>query len=299
MIGSLFTGIGGLDLGLERAGLGPVVYQAESDAYCRRVLARHWPEVRRFSDVREVSGVRADVICGGFPCQPVSVAGRRRAQADERWLWPLFAAQIEAQRPRAVVIENVPGLRSAGLRDVLADLASLGLDAEWSDLAACDVGAPHKRQRLFLVATDPNRVDIRDQPGWLGRSLRSACAAVNRPHLGERVAADAVRLGQQGRHGDAPAESARSAEPTGFRAESLAHAGSVRRLESAVRFAEIRGWSRVCGWSLNSAPRVHDGLPRGLVSARRRALGNAVVVRCAELVGMALRGVLERAEVAA
>lgn len=156
----------------------------------------------------------------------------------------------------------MPGLRTAGLRDVLADLAALGFDAEWTDLAAVDVGAPHKRQRLFLVATDPDRVTVRDEPGWLGRSVRAACQAV-------------------------------PGRPGAWRDPSKADC--VRRLESAIRFAEKRGWSRVCGWSLNSPARVDDGIPRGLVGARRRSLRNAVVVRCAELVGMALRSVLEMA----
>lgn len=125
------------------------------------MLERHWTEVLRFNDLREVSGVRADVICAGFPCQPHSVAGKRLADADERWLWPDIARQIEAQRPRAAVLENVPGLRTSGLRRVLADLAALGFDAEWHCFGAVDVGAPHKRERIWIVATDAHRVAIR------------------------------------------------------------------------------------------------------------------------------------------
>ena len=175
-IGSLFSGVGGLELGLERAGFGPVIWQAEIDPYCRAVLARHWPDARRFADVREVRrGVadRVDVVCGGFPCQPVSVAGKRLAQADARWLWPEYARVARELQPACVVAENVPGLRSAGLRDVLADLAELGFDVEWSHLSAAEVGAPHKRVRVWIVATHPDRIDVREQPGWLSR----ACGA--------------------------------------------------------------------------------------------------------------------------
>lgn len=89
-IGSLFSGIGLLELGLERAGLGDVAWQAEIDPYCRAVLARHWPDAVRYSDVREVTSeaTRVSVMCGGFPCQPFSVAGKRSGLSDERWLWP-------------------------------------------------------------------------------------------------------------------------------------------------------------------------------------------------------------------
>lgn len=181
-IGSLFSGIGGLELGLERAGLGPVMWQAEWDPYCRAVLRRHWPSASRFADVREVTrgAARVDVVCGGFPCQPVSVAGQRLAQADERWMWPEFARILRDVEPRAAVVENVPGLRTAGLRDVLAGLADLGFDAEWTCVAAGEdprrahgwphAGAPHERRRLFLVATHPDRAEVREQPGWLGRA---------------------------------------------------------------------------------------------------------------------------------
>lgn len=152
--GSLFAGIGGLDLGLERAGL-ECRWQVEIDPFYREILERHWPEVPKYGDVRELSGSAleaVDVICGGFPCQPVSLAGRRKGEADPRWLWPEFARLVDEVRPRFVVVENVPGLRSLGGAEVIADLASLGYDAEWDSVSAASIGAPHIRERLFIVA---------------------------------------------------------------------------------------------------------------------------------------------------
>lgn len=155
-VGSLFSGIGGLDLGLERAGLGPVLWQAESDPYCRRVLARHWPEAKRYADVRNIRRGRVpevDVVAGGFPCQDVSLAGSGEGLRGRRsGLWSEFARVVRELRPRAVVVENVSALRRRGLDEVLADLASLGFDATWDCLPAAAVGAPHRRDRLFLVA---------------------------------------------------------------------------------------------------------------------------------------------------
>lgn len=154
---SLCSGVGGLELGLERAGVGIVETQIEIDLYCRRVLDKHYPHARRMLDIkrawRDVG--RHNVVCAGFPCQPVSVAGKRKAQNDERWLWPYVAAAIEVASPQLVVLENVTGLRSAGLRDVLADLAEIGFDATWDHLSAADVGAPHIRPRIFIAAWRP------------------------------------------------------------------------------------------------------------------------------------------------
>jgi DNA (cytosine-5)-methyltransferase 1 len=157
---SLFAGIGGLELGLERAGM-TTVGQVELDPYCQRVLARHWPEVPRHDDVRTApawwlgeSRPRVDVVCGGFPCQPFSEAGSRLGIADERWGWPWFADVVRAVRPGYVVVENVAALlrHTDAFGAVLGDLAALGFDAQWSVLSACSVGAPHTRERLFLVA---------------------------------------------------------------------------------------------------------------------------------------------------
>ena len=152
--GSLFAGIGGIDLGLERAGM-TCRWQVEIDPWCRRVLAKHWPDVPRYGDIREISVEeleRVDLVCGGFPCQPISLAGRRRGQDDERWLWPEFARILRALRPRYALLENVPGLLDMGFGDVLGDVAECGYDAEWECISACAVGAPHPRARLFIVA---------------------------------------------------------------------------------------------------------------------------------------------------
>lgn len=157
-IGSLFSGIGGLELGLER-GIGNgahTVWQVEQSEYCRAVLAKHWPDATRYDDVRTVGRsnlASVDVVCGGFPCQDVSHAGKREGIGGARsGLWSEYARIVRELRPHYVVVENVTGLLDRGFGVVLGDLAALGYDAEWSVLSACAVGAPHTRERVFVVA---------------------------------------------------------------------------------------------------------------------------------------------------
>src|SRR5262249_47093545 len=158
--------------------------------------------------------------------QPVSVAGRRLAKDDERWLWPEYARITSELRPAIVVIENVPGLYSAGLRDVLSDLANLGFDAEWTRASAGEAGANHLRERLFLVATDPQRVGVRVEPGWLRRTFESERASFDRVVVEEGFSSDTDEM---------------------------------RRLEQSRQIAEKRGWAEHCGWSLGPIARVDDG----------------------------------------
>ena len=153
-IGSLFSGIGGLELGLEWAGVGHTVWQVGREPFCLDVLAKHWPDAQRFDDVRTVGAHNlepVDVICGGYPCQPFSHAGDRGGSADPRHLWPEFARIIRELRPRFAVLENVAAHLSLGFGDVLGDLAGMGYDAEWGVLRASDFGAPHKRARVWVV----------------------------------------------------------------------------------------------------------------------------------------------------
>lgn len=154
-IGSLFSGIGGLEMGLEMLGLGPVLWQCDADPYARAVLAHHWPNVHRFDDVRSIDATapRPDIICGGFPCQDISNAGKRAGIRGARsGLWSEFARIIRVLRPRIVFVENVAALAARGLDRVLGDLAALGFDAEWDCFSAAEVGAPHIRRRLFVLA---------------------------------------------------------------------------------------------------------------------------------------------------
>ena len=180
-VGSLFAGIGGFDLGLERAGF-DVRWQVEIDPFCRQVLAKHWPDVRRYEDVRTVGshswanrimddmahsgcgdapscpqtyyGLEpVDVICGGFPCQDISLAGSGDGLDGERsGLWREMARIVREVGPSYVYVENSPILTSRGLGRLLGDLAELRFDAEWGVLGACDVGAHHIRKRIWVLA---------------------------------------------------------------------------------------------------------------------------------------------------
>jgi len=155
----LFSGIGGFSIGLERAGMHTVAF-CDSEPFCRAVLAKHWPGVPCYDDVRTLTssrlaadGISVDVICGGFPCQDISTAGKGAGLNGERsGLWREYARLIGEIRPRYVIVENVAALLYRGLSDVLGDLASLGYDAEWHCIPASHIGAPHRRDRIWIVA---------------------------------------------------------------------------------------------------------------------------------------------------
>ena len=158
---SLFAGIGGLDLGLERAGM-ECVAQVEIDDFCQKVLTKHWANVPKFKDVRDVGKHNlptADLICGGFPCQDVSLAGNRAGlQGKRSTLWSEFHRIVCEIRPRWILIENVPGLLSSDngefARKIFRELAASGYDAEWRIIPAAAVGALHLRERLFILSYD-------------------------------------------------------------------------------------------------------------------------------------------------
>ena len=152
----LFSGIGGFSLGLERTGGFETVAFCEIDPFCRRVLAKHWPHVRQFEDVTKLRGEDVgpvDVICGGFPCQDISLAGKGAGLAGERsGLWGDFARLIGELGPSFVLVENVTALLDRGISDVLGDLAALRYDAEWHCISASAAGAPHIRDRVWILA---------------------------------------------------------------------------------------------------------------------------------------------------
>ena len=157
---SLFAGIGGFELGLERTGGFVTVAQCEINPFCRKVLNKHWPKVKRYEDIRELNaatlsrdGIEVDAICGGFPCQDISTAGKGAGLNGARsGLWAEFNRLICELEPRVVFLENVSALLSNGMGRILGDLADCGYDAEWQSIPAWAFGLPHNRSRTWIVA---------------------------------------------------------------------------------------------------------------------------------------------------
>lgn len=148
---SLFSGIGGLDLAAEWAGIKTVMF-CEKDLFCQQILRKHWPDVPIATDVKNVKGFPVDVVCGGYPCQPFSTSGKRLGQSDERHIWPEMFRVIKESKPTWVVCENVKGHITLGFDEVCNDLETAGYETRAFVLPACAVGAPHKRERVFIVA---------------------------------------------------------------------------------------------------------------------------------------------------
>ena len=256
-VGSLFSGIGGLDLGLERAGF-EVRWQCESDPFARRVLAKHWPDVPCYPDAwtltDDVGAV--DVLAGGYPCQPFSFAGRRAGEDDPRNLWPAYLRALRLLRPGHALLENVPGHLSLGFGRVLADLAALGYDTEWTCLPAAAVGAPHLRWRLFAIA-HAECGGLRDEPVTDGGC--SGAAVLGDDGAPWDVVADTFSLGLVGRsHIPTPAWT------SGRNVVEGSHAWATEP----------------------DVGRVAYGVPNRV--DRLRTLGNAVVPQVAELIGRRL-----------
>lgn len=260
-IGSLFSGIGGLELGLERAGVGHTVWQVERDSFCRRVLAKHWPLVERYEDVCKVGSASlsvVDVICGGFPCQDVSGAGKGAGLAGARsGLWNEYRRIVSETRPRFVIVENVASGARRWLPHVRRDLHLLGYRTRAIALSAFDVGAPHVRRRVFVLAANTERVELRNEQGWSRGPSRQGAPE--------------------------PANDGAS--------RPAAHADSVRELQSQGSERQQWRWSRNgSGWQAEPPVcGVDDGPARRLDRARRlKVLGNAVVPQCAEVIGRIL-----------
>jgi len=173
----LFSGIGGFSLGLDRTGGFETVAFCEIEPFPQKVLAKHWPGVPIYDDVRTLTserlasdGIAVDAICGGFPCQDISTTGKGAGLAGERsGLWSEIARLTSELRPSYVIVENVSALLSRGLGTVLGDLAALGYDAEWHCIPASYVGAWHRRDRIWILAY-PNQKHI--QGGIKGPILR-------------------------------------------------------------------------------------------------------------------------------
>ena len=185
-LGSLFAGVGGLDMAVKAMFGTTTAWHCEFDKAASKVLAAHWPDVPNLGDVTKVDWDAVelvDIMCGGYPCQPFSAAGQRKGTDDERHMWTHFAEAIRRVRPRYVVLENVAGHRSMGFDSVLGDLAAARYDAQWCSVRASDVGAPHRRERLFILATDADAAGDRRNKGWpesagqLGRSDAPECGS--------------------------------------------------------------------------------------------------------------------------
>ncbi|MAH48170.1 hypothetical protein CMI37_20270 [Candidatus Pacearchaeota archaeon] len=240
-VGSAYSGIGGLDRAMEELGFA-VRWQIENEEYPAKILARHWPEVRRYGDIRRIdpeSLERVDAICAGFPCQPWSVAGKQRGESDDRNLWPETIRLIRGVRPRYVFLENVPGLVAHGyFGTVLGDLAAGGYDAEWGCYTAAQVGASHRRDRLLILAYARHA----GRPGRIGSTESGEGEPCCQPSPQGRDVGH-----PEGQLGEGRAESAgreRSAVP-GRPGSSVADAALQRQREQDnPQCSESRGISR-------------------------------------------------------
>ncbi len=278
---SLFSGIGGMDLGLERAGM-ECVGQVENDPWCNQILEKHWPDTPRWQDIHDLDPKELpdhDLIAGGFPCQPVSLAGARLAQDDPRWLWPEFFRIVRMVRPRYVVVENVPGLASAGMGVILGDLAQVGYDTEWQSVPAAFVGAPHLRWRIFIVAYPAGSVGSYFSQG-IGRESAMVGAGVSASR-GTTGGDTTSRVPRRERIELDGATDVADAEDTDRRGTNGTQDAWWWNQETGRRGL---GRSGLQHWAAEpDVGRVADGVPRRV--DRLRGLGNAVVPQVAELVG--------------
>lgn len=215
-LGSLCTGYGGLDLAVAQVLDVTPVWVADPDPGAAAILAHHMPDVPNLGDITAVDWTTVasvDVLCGGYPCQPFSVAGLRKGTADARHLWPNIARAIRVLRPKLAVFENVANHLRIGFDQVLRDLAALGFDAEWCLVRADEVGAAHRRNRLIFIAWPANTPRPRLQGARIpGRSPGGHRAAPDTHHIGDDRPATEHR--QNGRE-----VAARNAapDPTGLR----------------------------------------------------------------------------------
>ncbi len=287
-----------MSVGLEAAGHTTIAF-AEKDAYARQVLELRFPDVPIYEDVDDVRATdlpRVDIVTGGFPCQPVSVAGNQQGEDDHRWLWPNMLRVIRETHPRWVLVENVVGLLSvdAGrlFGTVVGDLAALGMDLRWDCIPAAAVGAPHIRDRVWILAHSPEQ----------GRGLEGSAAPSRTQGAGAqcepRGSGDVPDTDSSVRDGAERTAGRRLELQAGGQAEP-AHDGAAQPMAAHASLLSDTGRELLEGWIRESAQeptqwstepdvgRVADGVPSRV--DRLRCLGNALVPTIAFIYGRVMQ----------
>jgi DNA (cytosine-5)-methyltransferase 1 len=286
----LFSGIGGFSLGLERTGGFETVAFCEIEPFPRRVLAKHWPGVPCYEDVRTLTGADVgpvDVICGGYPCQPFSTAGKREGANDDRHLWPEYLRLINELRPSWVIGENVAGHISLGLDQVLSDMEAAGYAARAFVIPAVAVNAPHRRDRVWIIGNanedrKPACAEHDEARGLSGVVADAKLAGLERPTGGRLYGTGRAKVVPAGRSenvADANRHNAQGQQPRGIDPKER-----PRQITGSPgpRFAGDGGV-----WSVEpDVGRVAHGVPDR--AHRLAALGNSVVPQIPELIGRAI-----------
>mgnify|MGYP003131384900 CR=1 FL=1 len=265
-LGSLFSGIGGFELGLERAIPGlETIWQVEQEEFCQRVLQKHWPNAEIYNDVKSVGKHNLqpiDIICGGFPCQDISIAGKKGGiHGKKSGFWWEMHRIISELRPRIAIMENVPNLLTLGLPEVLGSLSQIGYDTEWCIVSASQFGAPHLRKRIFIVA--------------YSSSFRCRQAYNRGISENDNLSRRAEEIQQRG-----------SQKQTVTNSSSM-QSRSIQSISTGGISADVSSKTNDTYWGKTKTPSpicyLDDGIPDRL--AKLRALGNAIVPQCSEWVG--------------
>lgn len=274
--GSLFTGIGGFDLAAEWMGW-ENVFQCEIDEYCQKLLKQHFPSCELYSDVKTLDGSKyknkIDILTGGFPCQPFSVAGNRKGETDSRYLWKEMLRIITEVEPKFVIGENVPGIIGMAFKTVCVDLENQGYKVQSFIIPACAVNAPHRRDRVWFIAYS-NSFGCKDEQEESGQTL----------HNGKRnyTIEEQSREFQQCRTGKSNSFFTDPNSEYGeesFGRDKLGYEGKETPFGRGFYEAD---WNREWTEVASELCRVDDGLPKELDKAKRiTALGNAIVPQVA------------------
>ena len=293
LFGSLFAGIGGFDLGLERAGM-KSAWQVENDPFCTKVLTKHWPDVPKFGDIHDVGKhnlTPVDLICGGFPCQPFSTAGKQEGTKDDRHLWPEMLRVISELKPAWVVGENVPGIIPIFIDQAISDLEAEGYTCEAVVFPAGGFAAPHRRYRVFFVGYTSScgrnwkpRRGAGEKPknGHLQFEQRLVAHAFSRQsNLAELTREESVDVGRTGSSGFTSNPHSNNQETIG---ENGRMGGIVRQeKDTRSRWGQLTVEPTIRG--------MDDGVPNRV--DRIGSLGNAVVPQVAEFIGELIMEVAE------
>ena len=259
----LFSGIGGFALAASRVWPDHhIVTFCEKDPYCQKVLKKHWPDAPICEDIYDLKGIqKVDLLTGGFPCQPFSVAGKQRGERDDRFLWPEMLRVIRESKPTWVVGENVPGIIGMALDQVLIDLEMEGYACQCFVIPACGVDAPHKRNRIWVVAHSEGERTVRRPEEVCEKNGRQWRALLR--------------------------ESQQSSQDVAYASELHSNGGNDKPKCKVPKPRDGSG-KNGCEWQAEpDVGRVAHGIPKRV--DRLRALGNAIVPQVAEQIFRAIR----------